>query len=214
MRLAIALVLGLAAPAGADELAPLTAAAPRCDEARAHCLGLRLHIAVGDAGPVATADWIAGQLAGANRHFEALDTGFQIMGVEALPASATRVEDRRERSQLGRKLPGTEIHVFVTGHLDDIDTAGAMAYGVTWRTGSKKFIILSTQALERTLAHELGHVFGLPHSTYAISIMNKTPREQPPVDQRTFAPEEIARMRPRLAQLLRARVVANLKARR
>ncbi|MEJ7601952.1 MAG: matrixin family metalloprotease [Kofleriaceae bacterium] len=214
MRLAIVVLLGLVARAHAGDLDALTVVAPGCYEARARCRGLGLQIAVGEGGPVATEDWITAQLAGANRHFAELDTGFQIVSVDALPASATRVEDRRERSELGRKLPGTAVHVFVTGHLDDVDTAGEMAYGVTWRTGSKKFIILSTQAFERTLAHELGHVFGLPHSTYAISIMNKTPRDQPPVDQRTFAAEEIARMRPRLAQLLRARVIANLKARR
>jgi hypothetical protein len=211
--LAIALVIAFAGIARADDLEALTKDAPRCDTTRATCIGLRVHIAVGDEGPVATAGWIAAQLAGANQHFTALDTGFQITSVDALPASATRVEDRRERNQLGKKIPGTAIHVFVTGHLDDIDIAGAMAYGVTWRSGGKKFIILSTQAWERTLAHELGHVFGLPHSTYPISIMNKTPRTEPPVEQRTFADEEIAKMRPRLRALLRARVLANLRAR-
>ena len=216
MRLALVLLIALArmsATGHAGELDALTTDAPSCDATRAHCIGLRLHIAVADATPVATAEWIAMQLRGANRHFEPLDVGFQIVSVDALPATAARVEDRRERNQLGRKIPGTALHVFVTGHLDDIDTPGAMANGVTWRSNGKKFIIISTQALERTLAHELGHVFGLPHSTYPVSIMNKTPRDEPPIDQRTFADEEIAKMRPRFKQLLRARVIANVKAR-
>ena len=210
MRFVIGLLLALAATARADDLEALTKDASRCDATRATCIGLRVHIAVGDDGPIATAAWITAQLAGANQHFAPLDTGFEITSVDALPASATRVEDRRERNQLGKKIPGTAIHVFVTGHLDDVDVAGEMAYGVTWRSGGKKFIIISTQAWERTLAHELGHVFGLPHSTYPISIMNKTSRTEPPPDQRTFADEEIAKMKPRLQTLLRSRVLANL----
>jgi len=62
----------------APDLEALTKAAPRCDAARASCFGLSFHIAVGDSGPVATAEWITGQLAGANQHFAPLDVGFQI----------------------------------------------------------------------------------------------------------------------------------------
>jgi hypothetical protein len=102
--------------------------------------------------------------------------------------------------------------VFVVGQLDDVDEEGAIAYGVTWhgRKDDRKYLIVSAQALERTLAHELGHFFGLPHSSYAISIMNKSDRKEPPVDQRTFADEEIDAMRPVLKRLLRERVIADL----
>ena len=209
MLRAIALVAVFAAPAYADDLEALTKG-PTCDAARPSCIGLALHIAVGDSGPVATADWITAQLAGANRHFGAIDAGYQIVSVDALPASATRVENRKERDSLGAQVKGTVIHVFVTGQLDDIDIAGQVAYGVTWRRGNTKFIIISTQAWERTLAHELGHVFGLPHSTYAISIMNKTDRTEPPIEKRTFADEELKVMRPRLEAMLRDKVLANL----
>ena len=207
--LAVLALLAVHAHAEPD-LDALTKAAPACDAARAHCIGLSLHIAVDDTGAVASADWITGQLAGANRHFAPLDIGYQIVAVDALPASAMRVENRKERDSFGPQVKGTVIHVFVTGHLDDVDITGAMAYGVTWRRGATKFIILSTQAWDRTLAHELGHVFGLPHSTYAISIMNKTDRKEPPVDQRTFADEEIKAMLPRLKALLRGKVIAGL----
>lgn len=196
------------------ELDALVTAAPACDAARATCLGLALHVAVDDNGPIAKPDWLAAQLAQANRHFEKLDVGYKIVSIDALPASATRVEDRAERSSFGAQVKGTVIHVFVTGQLDDIDLPGEVAYGVTWRRGATKFIILSTQAWERTLAHELGHVFGLPHSTHAISIMNKTPRAEPPPEQRTFADAEYRAMKPRLQALLRGKALVPVTARK
>ncbi|HEU0033999.1 MAG TPA: matrixin family metalloprotease [Kofleriaceae bacterium] len=211
--LAVLGALAHAAHAQPSDLDALVAHAPTCDAERARCLPLALHVTVTDTGPIATADWLAAQVAAANRHFERLGVGFQIESIAALPASAARVEDREERDSFAGGATGRVIHVFVTGHLDDIDTAGKMAYGVTWRRGTRKYIILSTQAWERTLAHELGHVFGLPHSTYAISIMNKTDRTDPPVEQRTFHDDEYAIMKQRLAALVRARTIVPVKPR-
>ena len=208
--LVLALLAGTAR--AAPDLDALVKSAPVCDAKRAHCVGLAFHIAVEDAGPVATAAWIDKQLANANRHFEKLDTGFKIVSVDALPASAARIENRKERDSLAPQVKGTVVHVFITGQLDDIDIDGAVAYGVTWRAkGDTKFVIVSTQAWERTLAHELGHVFGLPHSTYAVSIMNKTERDQPPMEQRTFADPEIAAMKPRIVWMFRSKTLVDAK---
>jgi len=106
------------------------------------------------------------------------------------------------------RLTGKVIHVFITGQLDDVDQPGEVIRGVTWhrRGGDHKYVILSTVAPERVLAHELGHVFGLPHSEYAISIMNKRPRTEPPIEQRAFADAELAAMRPVLRRLLREQI--------
>jgi hypothetical protein len=54
-------------------------------------------------------------------------------------------------------------------------------------------------------------LYVLAASSYAISIMNKTERAQPPWDERTFSDEEIAAMRPVLRQLLRERVIADVR---
>jgi hypothetical protein len=40
--------------------------------------------------------------------------------------------------------------------------------------------------------------------------MNKTERVDPPIEQRRFADEEVAAMRPALARLLRAKVIAEV----
>jgi hypothetical protein len=207
---ALLFVAGVAR-AQAPELSSVIATVPACDAARATCIGLRFHVPITDAGPLAQPDWVERQVATANKHFEPLDVAFQVVGVEPLPADAARVEDARERRSFAPLIKGRVIDVFVTGHLDDIDKPGAMAYGVTWwTTGDRKFIILSTQGFERTLAHELGHVFGLPHSKYAISIMNKTPRETPPLEDRTFHEKELAKMKPRVKQLVKAKTLQNL----
>jgi len=209
--LVLLVVLGARHAEAEPDLEALIKDAPRCDPARAYCFGLAFHIALGEDGPVAAADWIIGQLAGANRHFASLDVGFQIAGVTALPGAAVRVKDRKERNALGATIAGSVVDVFVTGQLDDVDLDGGFVRGVTWPgKGGRKFIILSTEAPERVLAHELGHVFGLPHSRYPISIMNKTPRDEPPALQRTFADEELAAMRPQRLRLIRDKVLANL----
>jgi matrixin len=199
----------------ARQLAALTAGLPACEASRAHCLGIQLHVTVDAAGSViAKPEWVAAQLAAANRHFASIDAGFTVVGADALPAGAGRVATRAERDAVSEgRLTGKVIHVFITGRLDDVDVEGGVIRGVTWhRRGSeRKYIILSTAAPDRVLAHELGHVFGLPHSTYAVSIMNKTERAAPPIEARTFADPEVAAMRPVLARLLRDHVIADIE---
>ncbi|HUJ62933.1 MAG TPA: matrixin family metalloprotease [Kofleriaceae bacterium] len=219
MRLGIlfglALVVATAHAADvAGDLDAVRKAAPTCDRTRAHCFGIQLHIAADAHGLAASPEWIATQVATANRHFARLDVGFEVVGVDQLPESALHVANRRERDELAAgRLGGPVIHVFVVGQLDDVDEEDAIAYGVTWhtRTDDRKYVIVSNAALERTLAHELGHFFGLPHSTYAISIMNKSERDDPPMDQRTFADEEIEAMKPVLHRLLRDHVIADVR---
>jgi hypothetical protein len=212
--LLLAAVCGGLVPAAAQgdvdhALAALTAALPACEAARAHCIGVQLHVPVAAGGGdavIARADWLAVQLAEANRHFAPVDVGFQVVGADALPAGAGRVATPADRDAVAEgRLTGKVIHVFITGQLDDVDQPGEVIRGVTWhlRGGDRKYVILSTVAPERVLAHELGHVFGLPHSGYAISIMNKRPRTEPPIEQRTFADAELAAMRPALRRLLR-----------
>ncbi|HEY5921289.1 MAG TPA: matrixin family metalloprotease [Kofleriaceae bacterium] len=206
--LLIVMLVGRVAHAG--DVETIWEAAPGCPDARARCFSIRLHIAGDDHGPVANREWVLMQLAAANKHFAPLDVGYQLAGIDQLPASAMHVETRADRNALAKnRLTGQVIHVFVVGQLDDVDKDDTIAYGVTWRLprDPRKYIIISVQALERTLAHELGHFFGLPHSTHAISIMNKTERKEPPLEQRTFADVEIAAMRPVLERLVRNKVI-------
>jgi hypothetical protein len=215
MVIALLVALGpLAGSARADELEAIQKSAPTCDASRDYCFAIQLHIASSETGLAARADWLEAQLVSANRHFTPLGVGFTLAGVDRMPDNAMHIETRADRNALAvGRLGGRMIHVFIVGQLDDVDVEGRIAYGVTWRLpkDKRKFIIVSAQALERTLAHELGHFFGLPHSTYAVSIMNKTERKEPPVEQRTFADDEIAAMRPVLERLLRGKVIVAVK---
>jgi len=208
--LALLIVCGIA-HAGVDAV---TKAAPACDASRAHCFTIQLHVVEGATdGLVATPDWIAARLAAADQLFESLDVGFQVAGIDTVPASTAHVVTRADRDAIGKsRLAGTSIHVFVVGQLDDIDQPGKEIRGVTWHAHDRTYILISAaRAPERTLAHELGHFFGLPHSTYAISIMNKTPREEPPPEARRFADEELDALRSVIARMVRARTVAELR---
>jgi hypothetical protein len=181
-----------------------TISTPPCDPGRAHCLAIQLHVAT-----AVPAEWITTQLAQANRQFEPLGVAFQLAGVD--DRTAERVANRRDRDALASARRGPPaIDVFITGELDNIDDAGII-YGVTWHVDDDhKYIIVSTQARELTLAHELGHLFGLPHSTYPGSLMNKTERDTTPDAERAFVAEELAAMRPVLRRLLREHVIADV----
>lgn len=217
--LAVVLVLCASTVVRADDASDreaIMAAAPSCVETQAHCFGIRLYVARNEDGSlVVTPPWFAAQLAMTNQQFEPLDTSFQLHDVQFLDASAARIDDREERTSLAQYMRGQVIDVFLTGYLVDIDKPETFAYGVTWHTENDgRLIIVSGMGRTITLAHELGHYFRLKHSKYAISIMNKTRRDTPPPEERRFADQEIAKMKPRLEQLVKSKVLVEITPRK
>jgi hypothetical protein len=212
VALAVALAVTTLVAAGtahADvDLPAVSAAAPACEQAQ--CIEIQLHIAATADALVVAPDWVAGELAEANRHFAPLGIGYVLGAVDT--DSVESIADRAARDALAKQVTGRRIHVFVVADLANIDEQGAI-FGVTWHRAGKTYLIISAKAWDKTLAHELGHFFGLPHSTYAISIMNKTPRDDPPVADRTFADEELSAMRPVVRRKLRELAVTAATAR-
>lgn len=172
---------------------------PSCPADRRLCFGIHVHVVVGAGGPVQDDAWLSAQLEHAFRLFEPVEVGFEVVAVDAIGPDFTQVATREQRDAIGRKQFTRGVaHVFVVGRLDDVDVPGEQIRGVHWRLRSntdKRWVILSGIAQSTVLAHELGHFFGLPHSSYRRSIMNKTPREDPPWEARVFVDEELAIVR-------------------
>ena len=128
-----------------------------------------------------------------------------ISGAESAPTT------RAQRTALGRTAGRTargRVDLFIVNRLGDIDRVGAEIRGVHWcdprDRKRKRWIILSRIARPLVLAHELGHYFGLPHSAYPESIMNKRPRRHPPREARGFVKRELSMMRKRWRAMLKS----------
>ena len=193
----------------------------RCPEAARRCFGLAVHVVTSDGTPqgkpVQTPLWLYEHIAHANRLFAVISVGFEVASVDTLPAEVGDVQTRKDRDRLGRDVfSPSVVHVFVVERLADVDVAGEVIRGVHWRyrpDTTKRWIILSSIGKPTVMAHELGHFFGLPHSTYAVSIMNKRPRDLPWPD-RVFAKPEVEIMRTRTAEMLADGSLKNRRKRR
>lgn len=194
----------------AVDLTAYTRDTPRCAATASHCFGIHLHMAVTPEGPVQDVAWVTAQIEQAHRHFALIDTSFEIVAADAVPASELEIDTRDQRDALGHdRFTRGVIHVFVVGRLADVDIAGQQIRGVHWRERADRthrWVILSKIAGSLVLPHELGHFFGLPHSTYDISLMNKTVRLISP-DELTFAEPEVVRMRKHRDRMLASKML-------
>lgn len=218
--LALWLSLSAAAPASvsAEEPVPKDSVdlqayvrdTPRC-LATTHCFGVHLHMVVTPEGAAQDVAWVRAQIEQADRHFALIDTSFEIVAADAVPAGELEIDDRDERDALGHdRFTRGVVHVFVVGRLADVDIAGNEIRGVHWRERADRthrWVILSRIAGSLVLAHELGHFFGLPHSDYDISLMNKTVRLTPMVSELTFAEPEVLRMRKHRDRMLASKML-------
>lgn len=191
---------------GEAELAALVEATPRCSPAR-RCVGIHVFVAADAAGTVVDAAWLAGQVTEAQRRFAPIEVSFEVRAASALRPGEGAVVSRRDRDRLGAgRYDEALIQVFVVGSLANVDEPGEIR-GVHWRDRedrSRRWIILSKIAGRLVLTHELGHYFGLPHSSLPASVMNKTEGIERPLDERVFHARELKKMRGRLKASLGA----------
>ena len=172
---------------------------PRCPKKATHCFGIFAHVVFEGDEPVESPAWLADRVSEANRLFAVIDVGFRVAKAERIDAQWSHVATRLQRDEIGadKFKPGV-VHLFVIGQLDDVDVADSQIRGVHWRLRrdtTKRWILMSKISGPMVLAHELGHFFSLPHSTYGVSIMNKRPRDEPPWEKRRFAKPEVEKMR-------------------
>lgn len=161
--LAAMAVVSLAAPAlGADKSAEVV---------------VPLAIAVADDGgkPAADAAWIDAEIAAAEKLYAPLGIHFKKASTRALDERRAHLETKKDRDALFSEVTRGELNVFVVGSLRDVDDASRMRMGVHWRPASapkKHYVILSKSAMPSTLAHELGHYFGLAHASVTNNVMS------------------------------------------
>lgn len=171
--------------------------------------GLEVFVVVENGSRVKDRAWLDAEVAHANELFAAAGIDFEIARIREIDARWAHIATRDHRDALGRRArtPGL-ISVFLVRQLDDVDIEGKKLFGVHWRyrkDRKKTWVILSARDKTATaLAHELGHFFGLPHSRYRKSVMNKRPRAEPSWPERVFVKPELSRIRRECQRFLRA----------
>jgi hypothetical protein len=132
-------------------------------------------IATSDGEAVTDAAWMDARLAQADGLFARAKLRFERVATTtaAVADSGGDIMTVAQRHALAAHAPTDgRVHVFVVDKLADKDRKGGLISGVHWHyAGGKRawrgrrYIILSRWSAIDTLAHELGHFFGLPHTT-------------------------------------------------
>ena len=146
---------------------------------------IHTEIAQVDGEAVVSPAWVAEQIAAANAIFAPTDVGF-VSGTQRATDVAANLVTRTDRHRLGPRVDPSSgaIHLFIVESMEDVDVPGRPLRGVHWRSrrggGPRHFVVLTSIAGPNTLAHELGHFFGNPHSPTPGNIMSYTRGEGPP----------------------------------
>jgi hypothetical protein len=136
---------------------------------------LTVHVAAGADGPIADDAWLDHEVATATERLGGAEISRTAGGADGVPDAIATVDDRDALAAMADD-DGT-VHVFVVERVADKDKDGVIG-GVTWVHGRRRYIIVShTDGREDTLAHELGHFFGLSHTSDPHDLM--TPAREP-----------------------------------
>ncbi len=125
--------------------------------------------------PIVDAAFVAEQLENAQRLFGTFGVGFALDDARELDTKHLALETRADRDALAVWLDSTAINVFFVDSLRDVDNPERYRMGVTWRKLSdlkKKYIVVASSARPTTMAHELGHYFGLDHTSVKNNLMS------------------------------------------
>jgi hypothetical protein len=132
-------------------------------------------VALEGGAEVVTEAWLTERVAQAVAIFAPSGVTFVARERRTMPEEHARMEGRADRHALGGLLVERSINVLVVSSLRDVDDPSIFRQGVHWRSRTfpgTHYVILSRVSHETTLAHELGHFFGNPHSDVPNNIMS------------------------------------------
>jgi hypothetical protein len=138
-------------------------------------LPLSVAVAVEGGRAVREDAWIEAQLAEVERLYGPIGLRFKRAEGRALPERLARLETRQDRDALDAERLVGVINAFVVASMRDVDDTRRYRMGVHWRhtvMTSHRYVIVTADALTSTLAHELGHYFGLPHAYTVDNLMS------------------------------------------
>jgi hypothetical protein len=165
---------------------------------------LAVHVALdADGAPIADAAWIDAQVQSAAGHLGDADIAltWHDAGDGGIAGDVITVADRNALATAA--ADGASVPVFVVPRLADKDVEDGWLNGVHWRYGGddedlrgRRYVILSHETRwSSTLAHELGHFFGLAHTENADGLM--TTRAKRSSDAPTLDGKQLRRVKAR-----------------
>ena len=129
-----------------------------------------------ESGAVVDRAWIDTEMSVAERIYGPLGFHVRIDHVRSIGTELARIEDPRMRDRFAPLVTPHELQVFIVRSLRDNEQVGVYRGGVTWdshTTPSRRYIIVATSGSGSTLAHEMGHFFGIqPHSSVKNNLMS------------------------------------------
>lgn len=149
---------------------------PRSASAQNRFPTFPLSVAIASAAgiPVVDQAWLDERVRHANEIFAPAGVAFEIAETRRLDERYFAMGSREDRHALAAVTHAGYINVFVVDSLADIDASG-FRMGVHWRgrrPAGIHYTIVAKTAWPTTLAHELGHFFGNPHSPTVNNIMS------------------------------------------
>lgn len=164
------------APASAALVLAIAARLPAAEAKDPIAVPLVVHVAPGaDAKAVRDDAWIDAQIAEAERLLGPAGLHFDKKRERALPVAMAKLETKDDRDALAGELVKGSLNVMIVASLRDVDDPSRLRMGVHWRPRKalkKHFVIVAASAMPTTLAHELGHYFGLPHDAVTNNLMS------------------------------------------
>lgn len=140
-----------------------------------------VHLAVDEHDHPATMRRLSAAIARANLALSPFQIELVVRAIEALPGSYGSITRRRDRRRIAHHAPrdGT-LHVFMVSNIEigSARSGDRSVRGLHWRYSGvlrklreREYVVVSGDAPVTTLAHEVGHFFGLDHSEREENLM-------------------------------------------